>query len=213
MKDVVFAYSGTREGSFLRDFLVGFNGILVSDFYTVYDSIDCPQQKCLVHLIRDMNDDLVRNPFNEEFKDLVKRFSILLRNIVETVDKKGLNNVFLKKHTKDVDGFFREILKTKLESEAARKYQKRLRKNKDKLFTFLKFDDVPWNNNCAEYAIKHFALYRNLSHGLFSAAGITQYLVLLSIYQTCKYRDIPFLKFLLSGRKDICNYAEGQGQK
>jgi predicted RecB family nuclease len=121
MKDVVFAYSGTREGSFLRDFLVSFSGVLVSDFYAVYDSINCSQQKCLVHLIRDMNDDLVRDPFNEEFKDLVKRFSILLRNIIETVDKKGLNNVFLKKHSGDVDAFFRETLKTKFESEMARK--------------------------------------------------------------------------------------------
>jgi hypothetical protein len=68
MEDVVFAYSERREGSFLKDFLVGFSGVLVSDFYAVYDSIDCPQQKCLVHLIRDMNDDLLKNPFNEEFK-------------------------------------------------------------------------------------------------------------------------------------------------
>jgi len=136
-----------------------------------------------------------------------------LRSIIETVDKKGLNKVYLKKHSEDVNAFFREILKTKFESEVARKYQKRLKKNEEKLFTFLKFDDVPWNNNCSEHAIKHFALYRSLSHGLFSTAGIRQYLVLLSIFQTCKYRDIPFLKFLLSGRKDICNYAEGRGQK
>jgi hypothetical protein len=213
MEDVVFAYSETREGSFLKNFLVGFNGVLVSDFYAVYDSIDCPQQKCLVHLIRDMNDDLLKNPFNEEFKNLVKDFSILLRSIIETVDKKGLNKVYLKKHSEDVDAFFREILKTKFESEVARKYQKRLKKNEEKLFTFLKFDDVPWNNNCAEHAIKHFALYRNLRHGLFAAAGITQYLVLLNIFQTCKYRDIPFLEFLLSGRRDICNYVESRGQK
>lgn len=213
MEDVVFAYSETREGSFLKDFLAGFCRVLVSDFYAVYDSINCPQQKCLVHLIRDMNDDLLKNPFSEEFKNLVKDFSILLRTIIETIDKKGLDKLYLKKHCEDVDTFFGEILKTKFESEVARKYQKRLKKNNDKLFTFLKFDDVPWNNNCAEHAIKHFALYRNLSHGLFSAVGITQYLVLLSIYQTCKYRDIPFLKFLLSGRKDICNYAEDQGQR
>lgn len=213
MEDVVFAYSETREGSFLKDFLIGFGGVLVSDFYAVYDSIDCPQQKCLIHLIRDMNDDLLKNPFNEEFKNLVKDFSILLRSIIETVDKKGLNKVYLKKHSEDVDAFFREILKTKFESEVARKYQKRLKKNEGKLFTFLKFDDVPWNNNCTEHAIKHFALYRSLSPGLFSAAGITKYLVLLSIFQTCKYRDIPFLEFLLSGSKDIFNFAEGHVHK
>jgi hypothetical protein len=46
-REVVFAYSESREGSFLKEFLDGFKGVLVSDFYAVYDSIDCPQQKCL----------------------------------------------------------------------------------------------------------------------------------------------------------------------
>lgn len=208
MEDVVFAYSETREGSFIKDFLLGFNGVLVSDFYAVYDSIDCPQQKCLIHLIRDMNDDLLRNPFNEEFKNLVRRFSTLLRSIIETVDRKGLKKICLEKHNENVNTFFKELLKTKFESDVARKYQKRLKKNEEKLFTFLNFDDVPWNNNCAEHAIKHFALYRNLSHGLFSVAGITQYLILLSIFQTCKYRDIPFLEFLLSKNRNIRNFAD-----
>jgi hypothetical protein len=63
------------------------------------------------------------------------------------------------------------------------------------------------------YMLTKYELGLSNKYGLSSLTGIRQYLVLLSIYQTCKYRDIPFLKFLLSGRKDICNYAEGQGQK
>ena len=33
-----------------------FGGVLVSDFYAGYDSINCAQQKCLVHLLRDINE-------------------------------------------------------------------------------------------------------------------------------------------------------------
>ena len=33
-------------------------------------------------------------------------------------------------------------------------------KCRDKLFTFIKYDGVPWNNNNAENAIKRFAYYR-----------------------------------------------------
>jgi len=31
-----------------------FGGTLVSDFYAVYDQFDCPQQKCLTHLLREL---------------------------------------------------------------------------------------------------------------------------------------------------------------
>ena len=55
LEEVVYMYKPTREGEFLREMLSDFKGVLVSDFYAAYDSIDCPQQKCLLHIIRDMN--------------------------------------------------------------------------------------------------------------------------------------------------------------
>ncbi len=53
------------------------------------------------------------------------------------------------------------------------------------------------------HAIKHFAKYRSLVNGRLSADGIKDYLTLLSIYQTCNYKGINFLDFLLSKEKDI----------
>jgi len=44
---------------------------LVSDFYAGYDAIQCRQQKCWVHLIRELNDDLWDAPFDTEFEHLV----------------------------------------------------------------------------------------------------------------------------------------------
>lgn len=55
---VAYLCRPSREGEFLRELLKDFRGVLVTDFYTAYDSLACFQQKCLVHLIRDMNDDL-----------------------------------------------------------------------------------------------------------------------------------------------------------
>jgi hypothetical protein len=71
----------------LGDVLAGFKGVLVSDFYGGYDAISCRQQKCLIHLIRDINEDLVRHPFNEELTFVATRFGALLREIVETIDR------------------------------------------------------------------------------------------------------------------------------
>src|SRR5262249_35264905 len=61
LEEVVYLYRPTREGDFLKELLKDFRGVLVSDFYAVYDAIDCSQQKCLIHLMRDMTQDLLAN--------------------------------------------------------------------------------------------------------------------------------------------------------
>jgi len=42
--------------------------------------------------------------------------------------------------------------------------------------------------------------------------GLSDYLVLLSIYQTCKYRGVSFLKFLLSREDDVDEYCRRRGK-
>jgi Transposase IS66 family len=74
LEEVLFMYKPTREGSFLHDLLRGFQGVLVSDFFSAYDSLPCPQQKCLVHLIRDFNHDLFQSPYDEELKAVASQF-------------------------------------------------------------------------------------------------------------------------------------------
>jgi hypothetical protein len=95
-----------------------------------------------------------------------------------------------------------------LAGEVQKRLEKeRLEKNRDKLFTFLIFDGVPWNNNNAEHAVKHFAALRRIIEGITSEKGIRDYLVLLSICETCKYMGLDFLDFLRSGEKDIHAFA------
>jgi predicted RecB family nuclease len=79
LEEVAFVYGETREGKTPQEVLRHFCGVLVSDFYTAYDSLDCPQQKCLIHLMRDINDDLRKEPFNEEMKLIAYSFAALLK--------------------------------------------------------------------------------------------------------------------------------------
>src|SRR5262249_48787522 len=160
--------------------------------YSGYDSLPCEQQKCLVHLIRDFNADLKSSPYDEEFKALATEFAKLLRSIVATIDKYGLKKYHLPKHKAEGDRFFQNLAARVYRSELAEGYQKRLIKNQGKLFTFLDHDGVPWNNNNAEHAVKGFAAYRRVTDGQVKAAPLSAYLVLLSVYQTCKYRGVSF---------------------
>jgi predicted RecB family nuclease len=207
LEDVVYFYRPNREGKFLKDMFQEFKGVLVTDFYGAYESLGCPKQKCLVHLMRDLNNDLLRSPFDEEFKSLVARFSGLLRDIVTTIDRRGLKRHWLTKHRKQVAAFFGQLESGPYMSEVAEAYRNRFLRHRETLFTFLEYDGVPWNNSNAEHAIRRFAHYRETTVSLLTEAGLTEYLLLLSILQTCKSRGLGFLPFLLSGQTDLESFA------
>src|SRR5260370_32271547 len=95
---VVFWLRPNRETAFLKPLLSSFKGTVVTDFYGGYDALPCGQQKCLVHLIRDLNDDLWRNPFDEEIERFVVAGRNLLLPIVEAVQRFGLTARHLRRH-------------------------------------------------------------------------------------------------------------------
>jgi len=208
LEEVLYIYRPTREAGFLHELLKGFKGVLVSDFYPGYDSLNCLQQKCLIHLIRDLNDELLKNTFDDELKEIVKRFGSLVKNIIGTIDRFGLKSRYLKKHKKEVKRYYKWLSKQIFNSDSAEGFKKRLIKYEKKLFIFLDHDDIPWNNNNAEVAIKYFANHRRRLKGKTTENGIKKHLILLSIYQTCRYKEINFLDFLLSKERDIDKYIQ-----
>jgi hypothetical protein len=162
--------------------------------------------------LRDFNQDILANPWDEELKSVVGKFGGLLRAVVATVDIYGLRKRHLGKHKRDIERFFECIAKTSYRSEATEGYRQRLLKCRGKLFTFIEQDGVPWHSNAAERAVKAFAHYREVADSMISQAGLVSYLVLLSIQQTCRYKGVSFLKFLLSRQADIDGFREGRGK-
>jgi len=207
MEEVAYFHTPTREGSTIQKMLKSFSGVLVSDFYAAYDGIKCPQQKCLIHFIRDLNDELLKRPYDETLKRLVRDFAALVKPMVETVDRFGLKKRFLRKHRISVNRFYKRLADGFGASEAASKLVDRLQKNRNTMFTFLDFDGVAWNNNSAEHAVKAFALLRRVIEGHTTEKGLHDFLVLLSVCETCKCKNVNFLDFLRSGSKDINDFA------
>ena len=209
LKEVAYIFAESREGEIIQDLLKDFHGVLVSDFYAAYDAINCPQQKCLIHLMRDLNDEILNNPFDTETKSIAIGFAGLLKPMVDTIDRRGLRKSFLRKHLVAVDRFYGFLDRSVFKSETAVKCQQRFQKNRDKLFTFLRYDGVPWNNNNAEHAIKAFARLRDVLAGSSSKKGVDEYLTLLTVAQTCEYQGLDLLDFLRSGEKDVDSFSRG----
>jgi len=199
---VAYVYAESREAAILGELLDGFQGVLVSDFYAAYDAVPCAQQKCLIHLMRDINEDLHKNPFDDELKEIARRFGALLRDIVKTIDTHGLKTRYLGRHRTAAEGFVEHVIAMNCETEVGVALTKRIEKNRDKLFTFLNYDGVPWNNNNAEHAVRAFTRLRNAIN-TSTPKGTREFATLLSIQQTLRYRGMGFLEFMRSGRMEI----------
>lgn len=153
--------------------------------------------------IRDINQLLLDEPYDQELQFIAQELGSLLRRVVSTVDDHGLKRRYLSPYLRDVEVFFEALSVSTYRSEPAQALQKRLKKYQNKLFTFLDHDGVPWNNSVAENSIKYFARYRTATAGLMTEVGLDDYLILLSVYVTCRYKGVSFLKFLLSRSRDI----------
>ena len=155
---------------------------------------------------RDLNSAILEHPFDEGLKQLAANFAGVVKPIIETVDRRGLKKRFLSKFRNSIDRFYKGLVDDAA-GQAAGKLVDRLQKNRNKMFTFLDFDDVPWNNNNAEHAVKAFALLRRVIDGLTTEKGLHDTLVLLSVCETCKCKNVDFLDFLRSGSKDIDDFV------
>ena len=130
-----------------------------------------------------------------------------MRPIIETVDRYGLTKSRLQRHKTAAMGFIEKVVARRVSTEAATKYQNRIEKYGQRLFTFLDFDGVPWNNNNAEHAIKAFARYRRFADGRFTKKSLSDYLVILGVFQTCEYGGGKVLDFLRSGKTSFASRA------
>ena len=74
LNEVAYFYTSTRESDTIHALLKNFSGVLVSDFYAAYDAIDCPQQKCLIHFIRDLNKAILEHPYDVGLKRLARTY-------------------------------------------------------------------------------------------------------------------------------------------
>jgi hypothetical protein len=200
---VLFRLTQTREATIVRELLAGYDGVLISDFYGGYDAMTCRQQKCLVHLIRDLNEDLWRAPFDAEFEHFVLAVKNLIVPILDAANRYGLKKRHFGKFSKSVERFYQTVITGQhYRSALTLAYQKRFQRYQSSLFTFLEFDGIPWNNNMAERALRHLAVQRKIS-GSFYEAVAPQYLLLLGIAQTCRFQGKSVLQFLLSGETNV----------
>jgi hypothetical protein len=94
-----------------------------------------------------MNDDLRRDPYNDEMRFIAEPFGQLLKEIVITIDKYGLRRRYLSKFVKPAEKLCAAIVGGQFTSPTATKYQQRFENTEIRYSHFLRYDALPWNNN------------------------------------------------------------------
>lgn len=165
-----------------------FDGILLHDFWTAYESIAVrDRQYCLVHLLRELekvdqhNTSVAWQAFAKTLRRLL-RDGIRLRKRPDFTPQRYRSRIL--RLGRRLDAF----IATDGADPDARRLLKRLRRTGDHLFTFLDYPEIPFENNFAERQIRPAVVLRKNSQSNRSDRGAVTQAVLMSIYRTLRLR-------------------------
>jgi transposase len=190
----------TRGGPALREFFITeFAGVLVADFWGPYNAIAAgARQKCLVHLLRELKHvEKYRRP-GPDWADFAKKLRRLLGDAVRLWKRDAVPDAEFGSKRARLDARLAELIVTPWEDRHARRLVKRLRRHREELFTFLDHENVPFENNHAERAIRPAVIIRKNSYANRSERGADAQAVLMSIHRTLKQRGLDPLATIVS---------------
>ncbi len=174
-----------------------FLGVLVVDGWGAYLSLVCEQQTCMAHVFRKIR------KLRDAFPQLVSiaRFYLKLRRIIVDGEKlqkqrKKLGETVFQRRLLRLNDRLERLVQWKNPNEILAEIINKVKRQQPRILTFVTHEGVPSNNNYAERLIRIGVLKRKVSGGSMSAEGGHAYAVLLSIYTTCRLRQLSFRKFL-----------------
>jgi len=187
----------SRASEVVREVLgEGFSGVVVSDFYSAYNFLDCPHQRCWVHLLRDVHELRERHPDDEavaRWATQVHEFYLEAR-----ATKQQVKELPRKERVAARQALEERLLALATPYLKASVPQRVLCQRIDRflpeLLTFVELTMVPSDNNAAERAIRPQVVARKISGGTRSPAGSTTKATLATIFSTWRLRGLnPFL--------------------
>ena len=139
-----------------------FAGTLVSDFYAAYNGLDCPKQRCLVHLLRELAKLREELP-GPSVRTFVQPLITLFQDAIQLGKDRGhlSRPAFARAHQRILDRFDDIVLNSRSRHPDCLRIARRLFKHCDELFTFLDDPRVPADNNGSERDIRSLAAARH----------------------------------------------------
>ncbi len=171
-------------------FTAVFEGVLITDFWAPYKSVcAADRQYCLVHLLRELEKVDLRND-SPEWRAFAKKLRRLLRDGMRLRKRPGFVPGKFQSRVDRLNGRLARLAAEQHLDADTRRLTKRLGKYAEFIFTFLDYEDVPFENNFAERQIRPAVILRKNSQSNRSEQGAATQAVLMSVYRTLKLRGL-----------------------
>lgn len=163
-----------------------YDGYLVSDFLPTYDKLPYKAQKCVPHLLRDIERSSERSPpfAATAFCKKLKRVAKDMLRLKERWDRFG-DDAYSMRVSRIADRLDR-LAKTESDDKDVRRLAKRLKRHAGGLAEFLLVEGLPGDNNAAERAIRPAVVVRKISGGHRGATTATAGAVVMSVLRTIR---------------------------
>ncbi len=171
---------------------------LVSDFYAGYNDYAGPQQRCWIHLLRDLH--TLKEEYGEQ--SAVLSWARSVRSLYDEatawlatqtqatpMDRQQLYDA-LHLRARALGHQYARV-----RDHPCRALAQRLLRHQDELFQFVIREGVPADNNLAERAARPLVVMRKISGGTRSLDGTTTRLSLATLFETWRVRGLnPFME-------------------
>jgi Transposase IS66 family len=193
----LFLIDRHRNRDVLRRALgASFAGTLVSDFYAVYNALDCHKQRCLVHLLRELAKLRENLPW-QSVRSFIQPLITLFQDAIELgKDREKLGTEAFREARQGIVERFDELIATSNSKHPdCLRIWKRLFKHCDELFTFLDDPQVPADNNGAERDIRSLAAARSDGGTHRAAWSATAFARIKSVIATGVKNGVRFAQY------------------
>ena len=189
----VYEVDRSRGSAVPQRILGDYDGNVTSDSWPAWNSVGKTHQRCHLHYTRELDDTIrCRNP-GAEFVVFARTLRRILHDSHDAAALPEAQRIHAKKNlARRID---RLVGKRYSDSHCIR-FVKRLRREKNMLFTFLD-TRTDYHNNAAERAIRPNVIIRKITNGHRTEAGAASHKILMSIKETCRLRGLNFYDYAL----------------
>lgn len=188
----IFTIERSRAGPVVLAFIKDcFDGVFVSDFWYAYNVLTCAKQKCLVHLLRELERVWKYKDAGGDWPAFSKKLKRLIRDAIRLRKSKDeLEAAIYPRRCERMEKRLRLLLEYTWSNQEAKRLLKRLIRHQDELLTFLHHAEVPFENNFGERSIRGAVIMRKNSFNNRSEKGASTQSVLMSVFFTIKQRGL-----------------------
>jgi hypothetical protein len=163
-----------------------FDGVLLTDFWGAYNAIETwAKQRCIYHLFTALEKVDLQRPRDALWRDFRHKLKRLFKDAIRLLENEQIDQSTVDRRRQRLEDRLDALIAVLSDHKDVRRIQKRLRRHRRELFTFLDYAPLvsPYNNH-SEQQMRGPVMCRRISQGNRSLAGATAQAILMSLFRS-----------------------------